>query len=93
MTVCSHCLVLFVADAILKGEQNRKGVMKKFIVLYLSPVSAREQIERATPEQMRAGMAEWMKWREKAGNAIVDLGAPLANGKQLSNREMYPPLS
>jgi hypothetical protein len=49
----------------------------KFLVLYRSPVSAREQMANATPEQAQAGMQAWQAWAESAGSAIVDLGAPL----------------
>jgi hypothetical protein len=31
----------------------------------------------ATPEQMKAGMAAWQRWHEKAGPAVIDPGAPL----------------
>ena len=51
--------------------------MSKFLVLYRSPVSAREQMANATPEQAQAGMQAWQAWAESAGPAIVDLGAPL----------------
>src|SRR5262245_33410712 len=59
--------------------------MKKFMILYLSSVSAREQMAHATPEQMQAGMAEWLKWREEAQKAVVDFGAPLASGKHIES--------
>jgi len=49
----------------------------KFLVLYRSPVSARDQMANATPEQAQAGMQAWQSWAERAGSAIVDLGAPL----------------
>lgn len=52
--------------------------MAKFMVLYRSTVSAREQMASATPEQAQAGMEAWMAWAAKAADAIVDLGAPLA---------------
>ena len=52
--------------------------MSKFMVLYRSPASARDQMANATPEQMKAGMEAWMQWAGKAGDAAVDLGAPLA---------------
>jgi hypothetical protein len=52
--------------------------MKKFLVLYLSSVPAKEQMAKAPPEQAKAGMDMWMAWAKKAGSAIVDLGAPLA---------------
>ena len=51
--------------------------MAKFLVLYRSPVSARDQMANATPEQAQAGMQAWQSWSERAGSAIVDLGAPL----------------
>jgi hypothetical protein len=51
--------------------------VSKFLVLYRSPVSAREQMANATPEQAQAGMQAWQAWAVKAGSAIVDLGAPL----------------
>jgi hypothetical protein len=51
--------------------------MTKFMVLYRSEVSAREMMAAGTPEQAQAGMDAWMTWAGKAGEAIVDLGAPL----------------
>jgi len=52
--------------------------MATFMVLYRSPASARDQMANATPEQMKTGMEAWMQWAGKAGDAVVDLGAPLA---------------
>ena len=52
----------------------------KFLILYHSTVSARDQMAQATPEQMKAGMAAWMAWANSAKGAIVDLGSPLGNG-------------
>jgi hypothetical protein len=49
------------------------------MILYRSSVDATEQIASATPEQAQEGMAAWMRWSEKAGPAIVDLGSPLGN--------------
>jgi hypothetical protein len=54
--------------------------MSKFLVLYRAPTSAREQLANASSEQVQAGMDAWMAWAGKAGGAIVDLGAPLADG-------------
>jgi len=55
--------------------------MKKFLVLYKAPLSAMEQMSKATPEQQKAGMDAWMNWSKKAASSIVDMGAPL--GKSL----------
>jgi hypothetical protein len=58
--------------------------MKKFIALYLAPISALEQMKKATPEQMKAGMDAWMKWAKKNEKSIVDLGAPLGKTKRIT---------
>jgi hypothetical protein len=52
------------------------------MVLYRSSVPAQEQMAAASPEQAQEGMAAWMRWAEKAGPAVVDLGSPLG-GSQL----------
>ena len=54
--------------------------MAKFMILYRSSASAREQMANATPEEAKAGMDAWMTWAGKAGRAVVDLGSPLAPG-------------
>jgi hypothetical protein len=51
--------------------------MAKYLVLYRSSISPQEQLAGSTPEQAQAGMDAWMTWAGKAGEAIVDLGAPL----------------
>lgn len=53
--------------------------MAKFLVLYRSDVTAREQIANLTEEHAKAGMDAWMVWAGKAGEAIVDHGAPLGD--------------
>jgi hypothetical protein len=53
--------------------------MKRFLILYMSPTSARDLMASATAEQAQAGMDDWMAWAKKAKTAIVDLGAPLAD--------------
>ena len=53
--------------------------MKKFLVLYRSSLSAQEQMAKATPEQSKAGMDAWMSWAGRAGDAVVDLGNPVAH--------------
>jgi hypothetical protein len=60
--------------------------MKKFMALYLAPVSALEQMAKSTPEQMKAGMDAWMKWAEKNKKAITELGAPLGKTKRVTDK-------
>ncbi len=58
--------------------------MKKFIVLYHAPMDAMQQGANQSPEDMAKGMEGWMQWAQRCGDKLVDLGAPLANGQQLS---------
>jgi hypothetical protein len=48
------------------------------MVLYRSSTSAQDQMRDVTPEQAQASMEAWMQWAGKAGDALVDLGSPLA---------------
>ena len=52
--------------------------MTKYLVLYRSKLTAVEQMAQGTREQAQAGMEAWMTWAEQAGEAVVDLGMPLA---------------
>ena len=58
--------------------------MKKFIVIYHTPADAMKQMASTTPEEQKKGMEAWMVWAQKCGNQLVDMGAPLINGQQLS---------
>jgi hypothetical protein len=62
--------------------------MKKFLALYMARASAIEQMMKATPEEMKAGMDEWMKWAKSNDKAIVELGAPLAKTKRVTSAGM-----
>jgi hypothetical protein len=53
--------------------------MSKFMILYRSSTSAREQMENASHEQMEAGLVAWRSWAERVSYAIADLGSPLAH--------------
>ncbi len=59
--------------------------MKKFIVLYHAPQSAAEKMNASSPEDMKAGMAEWMEWSQKAGDKLVEFGTPLGNAQAVTN--------
>ena len=59
--------------------------MKKFLVLYKAATSAMEQMSKATPEQAKAGMDLWMKWKAANEKAIVDMGMPLGNSDPKSD--------
>lgn len=52
--------------------------MAKFILLYKGPATP---VEQMTEEQGKKTMAGWQTWMEKVGKALIDVGAPMANGK------------
>jgi len=58
--------------------------VKRFLVLYRSSIPASEMMANATPEQARAGMEAWGRWMQEVGDAIVDPGAPLGGGQQVT---------
>jgi hypothetical protein len=64
--------------------------MKKFIVIYHAPVSATEQMQDATPEEMQKGMEPWMIWAKKCGKSLVDMGTPLSGGQKLTQSGSSP---
>jgi hypothetical protein len=55
--------------------------MKKFLVLYKASAASFAKAMQSSPEEQKSGMQAWMSWGQKAGAAIVDMGAPL--GKSL----------
>jgi YCII-related domain len=52
--------------------------MKSFMLLYKGPATPMEEM---TPEQGRDVMAKWDEWIGRVGEALTDVGAPLANGE------------
>ena len=54
--------------------------MAKFILLYNGPATPMEQM---TPEQGQAVMGKWQAWMGKVGDALIDVGAPMANGEAI----------
>jgi hypothetical protein len=59
-------------------DRERDPTMTKYLLLYRAPVSATAQMADASPEAAQAGMDAWMTWAGKAGDAIVDMGSPVA---------------
>lgn len=59
--------------------------MKKFLVIYGGPVSAREQMLKASPAEVKANTEAWMTWMQRAGKAVVDSGAPFASSAKVAN--------
>lgn len=53
-------------------------------MLYPAPMDAMQQGATQSPEDQAKGMEGWMQWAQRCGDKLVDLGAPLVNGQQLS---------
>jgi hypothetical protein len=59
--------------------------MPKFLVLYYSKVTAQERMDEAGMEKMQKSMQEWIDWKNRHGDALVDFGSPLKPVKQLAD--------
>ena len=61
--------------------------MKKFMLLYMAPVSAEEQMASGDPEKMKQIMGLWVVWFGKMGSAIVDMGNPTGKAMNVPGGE------
>lgn len=61
--------------------------MKKFLVLYMAPMSGADQMQNGDPEQMKGTLEAWTAWYTKAGSAVVDPGAPLGTTEHVGENE------
>ncbi len=52
--------------------------MKKFILLYNGPATPPEDMD---PQKVKAIMAKWGEWMGRVGDAMVDMGQPMASGE------------
>lgn len=57
--------------------------MKKYLILYYSQTSAEERIGQASIDKMKTSMAEWMEWKNRHGDALVEFGSPVKPSKKL----------
>lgn len=70
-----------IKKAAAKAPVKKAG--KKFLIVYHAPFEAMAQMANIPPEQQAAGMALWQKWIDRVGDSLLDVGAPLINGKNL----------
>jgi len=59
--------------------------MAKYMAIYMAPAAMIAEMMKMPAEQAEKGMAEWMNWSNKAGKALVDLGAPLGKSKRVTS--------
>ena len=70
-----------VAKKAAKAPERQSG--KKFLIIYHAPMEAVMQSANVTPEERATGLDVWNAWAAKVGSRLLDLGAPLINGKRL----------
>jgi hypothetical protein len=59
--------------------------MAKFMVFYISKTPASETMANTSPEQMKASMDEWIKWKDETSKTIkVEFGMPLQPTNSIS---------
>ncbi|HZJ20068.1 MAG TPA: hypothetical protein VFD35_06910 [Pricia sp.] len=51
--------------------------MKNYLLLYYAPESAIEKMGTASKEEKEAGMKQWMDWKSKNEENVIDFGAPM----------------
>lgn len=52
--------------------------MAKYMILYNSTMAAADIMANSSPEQMKASMDEWSKWKDEAVKTVkFDFGMPL----------------
>jgi hypothetical protein len=57
--------------------------MEKFLVLYLAPVAAIEDmVKNMKPEQGDAGKRDWANWMKEHADSFVDTGGPVGKTKR-----------
>ena len=62
--------------------------MKKFMALYMANRAAVDQMMKASPADMKAGMDAWMAWDKANKKSIKELGAPLGKTKRVDTKGM-----
>ena len=61
--------------------------MKKYMILYMGPVSAEEQMT-VSEEEKKKGMEPWLDWFKKLGKSLVEGGTPLVNGMRFTKDDL-----
>ncbi len=60
--------------------------MAKYMLLWNSTESASELMAKASSEQMKASMDEWVKWKDEASKTVkFDFGTPLQSVNRVTS--------
>lgn len=58
--------------------------MKKYLVLYMAPLSSFDNSMKMSKEDMKKGMEAWRKWMKESQKFLVEGGSPLGKTKRVS---------
>ncbi len=58
--------------------------MKKFLALYMAPVTVMDEWNKMTKEDQKKGMDEWMEWAKAHKSDLVELGNPVGKNKRVT---------
>jgi hypothetical protein len=64
--------------------------MSRFLVFYYAPSAVMEQMQRMTPELGADMIRQWFEWKDRCGDAVVEIGGPLMNGQKVTNKGNQP---
>lgn len=63
--------------------------MAKFMILYKTSASAKDLMANSTPEEMKASMDEWTKWKENLDDSMsMEWGLPLQGVSEVTATEI-----
>jgi hypothetical protein len=61
--------------------------MKKFLLLYMGPMSGEDQMKIGNPEAQKKETEKWTAWYDKANTSVVDFGNPLGDSVHFGNTQ------
>lgn len=64
--------------------------MGRYFVAYHAPLSVRERLAQATPEQAMAGVKQWIDWSHRLGDKLLDPGKPFGQTMQVTPKGIAP---
>ena len=59
--------------------------MKKFVAMYYGSAEAMQKMSQQSDSEKEEMMGKWFAWKEKAGDHLVDFGAPFMPGHALDS--------
>jgi hypothetical protein len=64
--------------------------MGRYIVAYHAPLTARQRLAQATPQEAMAGVQQWIGWAQRLGPKLVDPGKPFGQAMRVTSEGTSP---